>query len=338
MYKKYTKSAGVNISARLNRDLVVTEDQKHFLNQYRTQPRRKYCRICNENIDNAAHDYEASQIPFIICPRCNHHNGAFYDDDQFIRLFFSSNEVDYAKHYIGDFNQRVLEIYMPKLDFLFETADRESINIRGVCDFGAGVGHFLKCCMDRGLPSRGYELSSHMMTAAQNINPGVEILHDWDKCLEYSFVQDRFNVVSFIFSLEHVANPKPTLAKVASYRPELIYVSVPHVSCDLLTDALIPNYFSRQVAGAHTNIFTTQSLDYVMNDIGYEPVGKWYFGRNAFRLCSKLVEMAQDSGKYSANGIECLRSSLSESIDVLQSYFDKLEKSDEIHAVFRKRN
>lgn len=336
MYKKYSKLPGKSLSTRLNSELIVTEDQILFLNDFSSQPKRNYCRICNEDISNAAYDYEASQIPFIICPRCNHHNGAFYDDDQFNRNFFTSNDVDYAKHYIEDFHQRVQEIYMPKLDFLLETADQESINITGICDFGAGVGHFLKCCVERGIPSIGYELSSHMIEAAQKINPGVTIYDDLNKFLDYSFLHHRYNVISFIFSLEHVVNPSSTLAKVASHHPELIYVSVPHASCDLLTDALIPNYFSRQVAGAHTNIFTTQSLDYAMHQIGYVSVGKWYFGRNAFRFCSKLVEMARESRKYSTNGIDCLKSSLFDNIDALQNYFDKIEKSDEIHAVYRK--
>ena len=336
MYTKYSKPAGMNVSARLRGDLIITEDQKYFLEQYCKQPPRSQCRICNQEIGDSRYDYEASGVPFIICPRCNHHNGAFDDDSQFNESFFSSKEIAYAKHYTEEFYQRVFEIYMPKLEFLLDIARRESVEVSGICDFGAGIGHFLKCCKDRGIPSRGYEISSHMIELAEVINPMAEILGDWDNCLRRSFVDDSFNIVSLIFSLEHVPDPMATLVSIASYEPELIYVSVPHVSSDLLTDALIPDYFSRQVAGAHTNIFTTESLDYAMECVGYKPSGRWYFGRNAFRLCSKLADMALASGKYSSIGLKSLKNALYSNIDDLQYYFDRLEKSDEIHAVFKR--
>ncbi len=85
-------------------------------NIYKKQPVRKYCKNCGKkNITSFIKNF---QIEYKLCQNCNHLNGKYQDTEIFSnKLYNSSGGKNYFKNYLKDYDLRVKNIYIPKVDF-----------------------------------------------------------------------------------------------------------------------------------------------------------------------------------------------------------------------------
>ena len=123
-------------------------------NEYKKQPLRKCCKNCgSKKIKSFIKNFN---IPYKLCSSCGHLNGAYEDTRVFAKkLYFSGDGKKYSKNYLNDFDARVKNIYIPKVDFLKKVI-KEKIN---VLDLGCGAGHFVKALEQKGISATGYDTS-----------------------------------------------------------------------------------------------------------------------------------------------------------------------------------
>ena len=75
-------------------------------------------------------------------------NGAYEDTKVFAKkLYTSADGKNYSKNYLNDFDKRVKNIYIPKVDFLKKVI-KKKINL---LDLGCGAGHFVKALEQKGI-------------------------------------------------------------------------------------------------------------------------------------------------------------------------------------------
>ena len=93
-----------------------------------------------------------------------------------------------------------------------------------VLDLGAGEGHFVHALREMGLMAEGVEPSPAGRAAARRLY-GLDLL-----CQVSHDLHSRFDLVTMIHSLEHMANPVHTLAQAKELlKPSgMVFIEVPH--------------------------------------------------------------------------------------------------------------
>jgi SAM-dependent methyltransferase len=95
---------------------------------------------------------------------------------------------------------------------------------RSVLDVGAGEGHLVRALREMGIAAEGIETSPAGRAAARR-------LYDLELGAGIAGAAERrFQLITFIHSLEHVADPVGALAQLASFLEPagLVFIEVPH--------------------------------------------------------------------------------------------------------------
>jgi hypothetical protein len=114
-----------------------------------------------------------------------------------------------------------------------------------------------------------------------------------------------------------------------------LYYSVPMFSLSVILENVINNVFPRQLSGAHTHLFTEQSLIKMHDLIGVQPLAQWRFGTDAMDLYRHLIVSLQ-ANNSSIKTVDYLSSNLRELVDGLQSVLDRAHFCSEVHCVATK--
>ena len=121
-------------------------------NQYIKQPKRKVCKNCEFKIQKKL--FYQFKVNYTVCKKCGHLNGLNEDTKKFVNWLYAGNKgSNFKKNYLNDFNKRVLNIYLPKVDFLKKVV-KSKINL---LDIGSGGGHFLKALELKKVKAIGFE-------------------------------------------------------------------------------------------------------------------------------------------------------------------------------------
>ena len=124
---------------------------------YKKQKLRKNCKICKKKIQNFF--IRNFGVDYSLCSRCNHLNGKYEDSKKFSNWLYSSDKgKNYSRNYLSNFNERVKNIYLPKVNFLEKVIGKKF----KLLDYGAGGGHFLKALELRKIESAGIEPSKSL--------------------------------------------------------------------------------------------------------------------------------------------------------------------------------
>ena len=94
------------------------------------------------------------------------------------------------------------------------------------------------------------------------------------------------------------------------------------------------NVFPRQLAGAHTHLYTEKSLNYLAKKFNYQIVGEWWFGTDIADLYRSLLITSKNYSlkKYSF----FLKKYLFNQLDNIQKVLDKKKICSEVHMVVKK--
>jgi late competence protein required for DNA uptake (superfamily II DNA/RNA helicase) len=154
---KYSKSYNNINNLKKNFYTNNKENLKSAINinkLYKKNPIRVFCINCQKK--SLRKFIKSHLIEYYVCTSCLHLNGKYKETEKFLKQLYSDNSGNnYKKNYLKDYEQRVKNIYIPKVNFL-KTVINQKINL---LDLGAGGGHFLKALEIKKIKARGVEPS-----------------------------------------------------------------------------------------------------------------------------------------------------------------------------------
>lgn len=279
-------------------------------------------------------------MEYVICETCSHVNGMYLESKEFTRKVYE--EGDYGKVYkeqsVEDYQNRVHNIYTPKVDFLIESLLEQQADVKSYkyLDVGAGTGYFVAALREKGFAASGIEVSKKQVEEGNKMLKldALTALSDEEvtECIQHA----ECDVISFIGVFEHMVNLEEVLAAIKSNTHiKWVYFSVPMFSYSTMFEAISPDIFDRNLGGTHTHIFTDASIDYMCKLNNWNIVSSWKFGTDMPDLARMIqVKMIKDQNEELA---KLFQEKMYGIIDELQLIVDKSEFADEIHVLVRKK-
>ena len=84
---------------------------------YKKQKPRKKCITCNSKLNSPV--FFSHGIEYTLCKKCNHLNGLYQNTKEFVkRQYFEDKYKFYLSNYQSQYEKRVKNIYLPKVEFL----------------------------------------------------------------------------------------------------------------------------------------------------------------------------------------------------------------------------
>ena len=111
-------------------------------------------------------------------------------------------------------------------------------------------------------------------------------------------------------------------------------MSVPTFSLSVYLEMVFPMIMPRQLSGAHTHLYTKESLAWMEKEFGMKSISTWWFGTD-------IVDMYRSFSVSLANNPDCQEMVSSWQrlfeplIDDLQLVIDKERLSSEVHALYK---
>jgi 2-polyprenyl-3-methyl-5-hydroxy-6-metoxy-1,4-benzoquinol methylase len=314
-----------NNSENLNNVLKIN-------NLYKKQPLRKNCKNCNsKNLKSFIKNFG---IKYKICNNCNHVNGEYQDTKKFAEsVYFNKRGKGYAKNYLKDYEERVRNIYLPKVNFLTSVI-KSKINL---IDIGCGGGHFIKALEDKNINATGYEVSKKLCDLGKTKLKKNKIINvNLDD--SYKIVRESKNtdVMSMIGVLEHLVDPIKMLEAFQKSKIKYLYILVPMFSLSSFLENSFTKIFPRSLSGAHTHAYTENSINFLAKKFKLKIIGEYWFGTDIPDLYRSLL----CSGKILNRKIyqKEIKNKLVDLIDDLQKVLDKKKVCSEAHIIFKKKN
>lgn len=240
---------------------------------------------------------------------------------------------NYNEESLDAYNKRTANIYDPKAQFLKKVLEKEEVDINNIdfLDVGCGSGYFVNALSLMGMRVKGIEVSpSQVEFANRMLGENLCELVRQDEVVSFL---DKTNaeIVSFIGVLEHILNLHDVLNAIRNNQKiKYVYFSVPLFSFSVFIEMLSPNVYNRQLGGDHTHLFTKNSLKYMYDMYGWEPVGEWWFGTDVADLKRTVMVSLGDQNKDVSNILDC---ELSAVLDEVQLVIDKRQFCSEVHVL-----
>ncbi len=315
-----------------NKNIENVKKALKINNFYKKQPLRKSCKNCgSKKIKSFIKNFN---IPYKLCSVCGHLNGAFRDTKNFAKKLYNSNSgKNYSKNYLKDFDARVKNIYIPKVEFLKKVL-KKRINL---IDLGCGAGHFVKALEVKGISATGYDTSTTLCKLGnKKLNKNKIYSLNFEKIYEVIDNETEVNTLSMIGVLEHLVEPHKMLQAFKKSKIKYLYISVPLFSLSTFIENSFPNVFPRQLSGAHTHLYTEKSLNYLSKKYKLKIIGEYWFGTDFPDLMRSLINTGDilDKKIYSKE----LNEKFFKYIDDLQFILDKNKICSEVHMVFENKN
>jgi len=341
---KYGKSSQSMISLKENffkNNDEILEKMRGINKYYSQQPDRFNCKNCNQSLGVVS--FRKQYVDYTLCENCGHLNGMYDDTESFCKkLYTDSKGADYAETYNSrlakEFNQRVKDIYVPKAKFLCDSLVDfgHVLNELKYADFGAGSGYFVSALKFNGLNNViGFEPSESQVSLGKKMI-GEDLL-------ELTSLKDTVNkiktidvdVISMIGVLEHVQNPREIISAISKNKKiKYLYISVPLFSISVYFEMVFPKVINRHLSGAHTHLYTEESLKYMAKEFNLDIVASWWFGTDMvdlFRSVTVCLDKDNDTSKMKPKWMELF----TPVIDELQLKLDEKHMSSEVHMIFK---
>jgi len=237
------------------------------------------------------------------------------------------------KNYLNDFDIRVKNIYIPKVDFLKKVI-KKKINL---LDLGCGAGHFVKALEQKKIFATGYDTSVVLCKLGNKKLKKNKIYPiNFERIYEIVENHSKFNTLSLIGVLEHLTEPHKLLNSFKKSKIKYLYISVPLFSLSSFLENSFPNIFPRQLSGGHTHLYTEKSLNYLAKKYKLKIIGEYWFGTDFPDLMRSLINTGNIMNKkiYTKE----LYEKFSKFIDDLQFVLDKNKVCSGVHMVFENKN
>lgn len=337
--RRYSKPSGFYFEAR--REFFNENDalrrKAHDANRiYTRQPARTSCKLCSAPLPTDG-GFTSHGVPYVRCSGCMHLNGGHQDGTAFWSEMYVGETRDYAQLYVGSaFEDRVRDIYLPKVDFLIDALPDGSAT--SLLDIGCGAGFFVDAALTRGIDARGIDVNAAMVGFG---NDAIEqrsglrplALVDGSSFAE-QMEQSDAQVLSAIGVIEHLSDLSTFWRAFRASSFEYLYFSVPMFSLTAAVEHAFPSVAPRHLQGEHTHLFTEQSLHHMYGFLGVEPVAEWRFGTDVMDLFRSLMHAVECTGASLLH--DELAHRFAPVIDELQGVLDRAHYCSEIHVLARR--
>jgi SAM-dependent methyltransferase len=277
--------------------------ERLYADPSRLQPRQE-CPCCRGAAARAAVVARPYGVDYLRCPDCGHvFVGHLPPLEELSRYFVESDQVSEVYTDPAALRVRLEQVVAPKLEWVCRVYRRHhGREPRGVLDVGAGAGHFLAVCRQRGLEVAGYEINRAALRFARET---FGLALRGEDFLSAAPTGERFPLVTFWGLLEYTAEPRRFLQAARSWLEEargMLVLEVPRFPCLSSLAQLWPSSrpVRHLVPASHLNIFSDASLAEVLYDCGLRPVAAWYFGMDAYELLVQLALRREDPGLLEA--------------------------------------
>lgn len=297
-------------------------------NSHNKAKKRIKCKNCEKNLTNKIL-FKSFMVEYKQCNICGHLNSCFQEDQNFLNSLYKKNSnIAFGNTYKDDYLKKVKKIYLPKVDFLKKVVNK-SLNI---LDYGCGAGHFVYALNLKKYNAFGYEVNSNLINLAPKkikkkiFTSGklVEIINS-----------NKIDCLSLINVLEHLENPNEVINDFKKSNAKYMYIAVPLFSFSVLIEHIFQKIFPRQLGGAHTHLYTEQSLKYIFKRYKLKILGEWWFGTDFADLMRSFIVQNKFYNTHNFNNL--LNKFVKNYIDELQHVLDTKKKSQEVHMVLRKK-
>ena len=299
--------------------------------KYIKQPKRNFCKNCEAKIQKKL--FFQFKVNYTICEKCGHLNGLNEDTKKFVNWLYAGNKgSNFKKNYLNDFNKRVLNIYLPKVDFLKKVI-KSKINL---LDIGSGGGHFLKALELKRVKAIGYEPNKSLVELGNKKLKKNKLINLKLEDTYQKVLKDRnSNVLSMIGVLEHLDKPNRMLNFFKQSKIKYLYICVPLFSLSVLLENSFKNIFPRQLSAGHTHLYTKNSLSFLAKKNNLKIIGEWWFGADFPDLYRSLLNSSSnyDVKKYK----RLVDKNLYSVVNELQNVLDKNKICSEVHMIFKKK-
>ena len=271
-------------------------------------------------------------MDYSLCSRCNHLNGKYEDSKKFSNWLYSSDKgKNYSRNYLSNFNERVKNIYLPKVNFLEKVIGKKF----KLLDYGAGGGHFLKALELRKIESAGIEPSKSLCQLGNKFLKKNKLINlSIEECDQELLKRNDIDVVSLIGVMEHLNDPINFIKNFKKSKAKYLYFSVPLFSLSVFFENSFTKVFPRHLSGGHTHLFSKESLYYIAKNYNLKIIGEWWFGTDIPDLYRSLMQSNNVINEkiFSKN----LEKHLFSYVDDLQAIVDKKKLSSQVHMVLKK--
>ena len=248
------------------------------------------CPVCSEERELAKGKVIICGVNYLQCTNCSHVFAATFPTTRTLEKYYKENALKNTYYMDPDeIKLRLKEIHLPKIEWIVDvyrrTFDREP---KSILDIGAGVGHFLYGCKQKGLDVAGIEYSRDYIQWCQD---HFEI----ELCADKNEVgQRRFDIVCSFNVIEHTHAPDDFVKDYRLFMHErsLAVIETPKVnSFNSFLQSIYPDEpRTLLVPYDHNHLFTDSSLAVLLFENGLAPKSVWYFGQDMAELIMRICD------------------------------------------------
>jgi 2-polyprenyl-3-methyl-5-hydroxy-6-metoxy-1,4-benzoquinol methylase len=346
MHSDYSKPSGdvaVESAAWLQQDAETLARQQRLAAHLARGAARAVCLLCTAAMDG---DERLSHrgVDYVFCPRCGHLQSAAVPPSGYPQKFES--DASFAHVYPAlepeARRSRCERVYAPKLDWALSRLAAAGIpRDRALrsrwLDLGAGAGYFVEALRAAGAErAGGIEADPALVEQAAAVL-GKDTMRGFDGALAEAVGRFPADIYTAFFVLEHCDEPGTFWSAMAERPKGTVFVfAVPVFGFATLLEAAFDGFAARHLDSVlHTQLYTDESLRWILERSGYEPVAEWIFGQDAIDLRRLLLRRLAPA--LSGKGLERAGAQLAALQDPLQSALDRARLADARHILAIKR-
>ncbi len=296
---------------------------------YLKQKQRNYCKNCESKISKKKY-FKSFGVKYFCCKICDHVNGEREDSDIFVKkLYINDKKFIYGKKYLKDFDDKVKNIYLPKVNFI-----KKHVKNLKILDLGAGAGHFLKACEKKKIKGIGYDTSKELVNfSKKQLTKNKVYLSDLSD-IENIILNSDANCITLISVLEHLQKPNEFFKIFKKSNIKYLFFSIPLFSLTAIIENAFQNIYPRNLFGPHTHMYTKKSIYYILKKYNFKIVAEWWFGSDFLDL-SRVIKLTMSSSSNLMS--KKFDSYFFKHIDKLQSILDKNKNSSDLQILITKK-
>ncbi len=332
MYKKFSKPAS-DISIEME-DWAIKDDETLYKTSKKLESlefiaTRNKCLLCGNSLENIP-PFTHRSVDYKSCKACNHIQSVQVpvEETNFDQIYPPLNKRDWEK--------RRDRIYLPKLEWIEEsikaTMPKFNLEDSGWLDLGSGGGYFLGALKSKKYQNIfGIEENLHLISRSNDILK-EEIVFGLDKS-DFYIDRQETEVITNWFVLEHLNDPWVILNNLKN-KPKgtLFAFSVPVFGFAAILEQVSEEHAARSLDGlVHRQIYTQNSIDFLLDAINYKKLSEWTFGQDSLDLKRLILKKINKKSLSEGMLLEDIQNKLGGIIDPIQEVLDRAEFSDAKH-------
>lgn len=336
-YSKPSSDIDIEVYGWDQREKSLLESQRILSNYLHDGPLREACLLCDKPLDRSQ-AYRHRSVELRICANCGHLQTTRKLPSGYPQHLSSDGfEKIYPQLDNDSYLSRRDRIYTPKLDWILSRINALGISSDKALDsswleLGCGAGYFLSSLQSKGARNIVGLDSNNLLVNEANRHCTSDVAR-FSPAMFEELKSSTADIINAFFVLEHIEEAHD-FWQIMSNKPSgtIFAFAVPAFGLSTITEGAFDSFAARNLDNVvHTQLYTDNSIDYVLEYAGYSKIGEWLFGQDAQDLCRLLIQ------KLSPHMDNILlnetASKLSSIIDPFQQVLDHLRLCDARHVI-----